>query len=196
MSLALIIALLLFVYLLVPTYERPRVLPGLVSEDERKYIMEKARPDLRPSTVAQDRVLDTKNRVSETAWLDNNDPVISEVVSRCMKHVDRPVRNCENLQVLRYGEGGFYNFHHDSLGGNNQRMYTFIVCLNDDFEGGETKFPNINKSYRLRAGDVLLFDCLNNYEFKDFRAIHGGLPVTSGEKWICNLWVHKYEYTP
>jgi prolyl 4-hydroxylase len=75
-------------------------------------------------------------------------------------------------------------------------MYTFIVCLNDDFEGGETKFPNINKSYRLRAGDVLLFDCLNNYEFKDFRAIHGGLPVTSGEKWICNLWVHKYEYTP
>jgi len=196
MSLALIIALLLFVYLLVPTYERPRVLPGLVSEDERKYIMEKARPDLRPSTVAQDRVLDTKNRVSETAWLDNNDPVISEVVARCMKHVDRPVRNCENLQVLRYGEGGFYNFHHDSLGGKNQRMYTFIVCLNDDFEGGETKFPNINKSYRLRAGDVLLFDCLNNYEFKDFRAIHGGLPVTSGEKWICNLWVHKYEYTP
>jgi prolyl 4-hydroxylase len=172
------------------------MLRNVVSAKERKYIMDMARPKLKPSTVATEKVLDTKNRVSETAWLDNNDPVISEVIARCMKHVDRPVRNCESLQVLRYKEGGFYKFHQDSLGGKNQRMYTFIVALNDDFEGGETRFPNIDTSYKLNAGDVLLFDCLNNYEYKDYRALHGGLPVTGGEKWICNLWVHKREYKP
>jgi prolyl 4-hydroxylase len=25
-------------------------------------------------------------------------------------------------------------------------------------------------------------------------ALHGGQPVKSGEKWVCNLWVHKYPY--
>ena len=23
-------------------------------------------------------------------------------------------------------------------------------------------------------------------------ALHGGEPVSKGEKWICNVWVHKY----
>lgn len=192
----LLIAILIFLYLLIPTYERPRILRNLITEEERQYIIDKARPQLKPSTVAANRVLDKKNRVSETAWLDNTDPVIHDVVSRCMKHVDRPVRNCENLQVLRYKENGFYKFHQDSLGGKNQRMYTFIMALNDDYDGGETRFPNIGKSYKLNAGDVLLFDCLNNYECKDYRAVHGGMPVDRGEKWICNLWVHKYEYVP
>jgi len=26
------------------------------------------------------------------------------------------------------------------------------------------------------------------------KAIHGGKPVISGEKWICNLWIHRYPY--
>jgi hypothetical protein len=26
------------------------------------------------------------------------------------------------------------------------------------------------------------------------KALHGGQPVKSGEKWICNLWVRKYPY--
>jgi len=192
----LLIALIVLIYLLIPTYERPRVIPNVLTEEERKYIMEKALPELKTSTVASERIVDKKNRVSETAWLDNNDPVIRGVIERCMKYVDRPIQNCENLQVLRYKEDGFYKFHHDSLGGPNPRMYTFIMALNDEYEGGETRFPNIDKSYRLKAGDVLLFDCLNNYECKDYRAIHGGLPVKGGRKWICNLWVHKYEYKP
>jgi hypothetical protein len=26
------------------------------------------------------------------------------------------------------------------------------------------------------------------------KALHGGLPVKSGEKWVCNLWVRQYPY--
>jgi len=50
-------------------------------------------------------------------------------------------------------------------------MYTFIIALNDEYEGGETVFPNIRKQYRLEKA-----------------------PVKSGEKWICNLWVRMYRY--
>ena len=73
-------------------------------------------------------------------------------------------------------------------------MYTFILALNDGYRGGETTFPNLNKSYKLNAGDVLFFDTLDNYNFITSKALHGGQPVKSGEKWVCNLWVHKYPY--
>src|SRR6056300_885504 len=119
--------------------------------------------------------------------------IIHEIANRCIQNTDRPLRNCEKLQVVRYGEGGHYHPHQDVLDGlENQRMYTFILALTDDYEGGETEFPNLQKSYRLRAGDALFFETLNNYEMKTPKALHGGKPVKSGEKWICNLWVRTH----
>ena len=70
-----------------------------------------------------------------------------------------------------------------------------FLALNDDYEGGETVFPKIKKAYKLNAGDALFFDTLDNYEFDTSKALHGGRPVKSGEKWICNLWVRKYPIT-
>ena len=43
-------------------------------------------------------------------------------------------------------------------------MYTFILALNDTYEGGETVFPNLGEEYKLGAGDALFFDTLDNYE--------------------------------
>jgi len=74
------------------------------------------------------------------------------------------------------------------------RVYTFILALNDGYNGGETVFPNINKTYKLKAGDALFFDTLDNYNLITSKALHGGKPVKSGDKWICNLWVRKYPY--
>jgi len=76
----------------------------------------------------------------------------------------------------------------------NKRMYTVILALNDDYEEGETEFPNIQKKYKLNKGDALFFHTLDNYGMINSKALHGGLPVKSGEKWICNVWVHKYPY--
>ena len=77
----------------------------------------------------------------------------------------------------------------------NPRLYTFILALNDEYDGGETSFPNLKSEYRLHAGDALFFDTLDNYELETSKALHGGKPVKSGEKWICNLWVRKYPYS-
>jgi predicted 2-oxoglutarate/Fe(II)-dependent dioxygenase YbiX len=114
---------------------------------------------------------------------------------RCLKHTDRPFQNCEKLQILRYKSGGYYKPHQDAFeNDSNMRLYTFILALNDDYEGGETVFPNLGKEYKLKAGDALFFDTLDNYECMTSKALHGGKPVKSGEKWICNLWVRKYPY--
>ena len=74
------------------------------------------------------------------------------------------------------------------------RIYTFILALNDGYDGGETEFPNLNKSYKLKAGDALFFDTLNNYDFLTSKSLHGGKTENHGNKWICNLWVRKHKY--
>jgi prolyl 4-hydroxylase len=193
----LVVAFILLVIYLIPTYVKPRIITDFITEDERQYIMKKAEKKLKTSTVSSDMTVDKETRDSETAWLELSDPVVRRVAERCVSLTDRPLVNCESLQVLRYKEGGRYKPHQDTFNDmeDNKRMYTVILALNDEYEGGETEFPNLGKEYKLKAGEALFFHTLDNYELMTSKALHGGKPVKSGEKWICNLWVHKYPYT-
>jgi predicted 2-oxoglutarate/Fe(II)-dependent dioxygenase YbiX len=190
----LLFLIVLLVYLL-PTYPKPVVIENFLSENERIHIKQEAKSKLHVSTVDKDRRVDEQIRKSETAWLSTEDPIIRSVVERCVSRTDRPIENCEQLQVLRYTEGGHYNPHQDVFyQDKNKRLYTFIIALNDEYEGGETAFPYLNEKYKLNAGDALFFHTLDNYGLDTTDALHGGQPVKSGEKWVCNLWVHKYPY--
>ena len=192
----LFISFLLIIWFFIPIYENPRVLKSVLSEDECKHIRDIASKKLQTSTVSMDRDTDESVRKSETAWLKaSEDPIVDKLIRKCVSMTDRPLRNCEDLQVLKYKPGGFYKPHQDCFKDDkNKRMYTFIIALNDEYEGGETEFPNINKRYRLEKGDVLFFNTLNNYECATKKALHGGTQVKSGEKWVCNLWIRKYKY--
>ena len=190
----LLFLIVLLVYLL-PTYPKPVVIENFLSENERIHIKQEAKSKLQASTVDKDRRVDEQIRKSETAWLSTEDPIVRRVVERCVSRTDRPIENCEQLQVLRYKEGGHYNPHQDVFyQDKNKRLYTFIIALNDEYEGGETAFPYLNEKYKLNAGDALFFHTLDNYGLDTSDALHGGQPVKSGEKWVCNLWVHKYPY--
>ena len=191
----LILFLIVLVVYMLPTYPRPVIIENFLSENERIHIKQRAESKLQVSTVAKDRKVDEKIRKSETAWLSTEDPIVKSVVERCISRTDRPIENCEQLQVLRYKEGGHYNPHQDVFyQDKNKRLYTFIIALNDEYEGGETAFPYLDEKYKLKAGDALFFHTLDNYGLDTTDALHGGQPVKSGEKWVCNLWVHKYPY--
>jgi predicted 2-oxoglutarate/Fe(II)-dependent dioxygenase YbiX len=190
----LLFLIVLLAYLL-PIYPKPVVIENFLSENERIHIKQEAKSKLHVSTVDKDRRVDEQIRKSETAWLSTEDPIVRRVVERCVSRTDRPIENCEQLQVLRYKEGGHYNPHQDVFyQDKNKRLYTFIIALNDEYEGGETAFPYLNEKYKLNAGDALFFHTLDNYGLDTTDALHGGQPVKSGEKWVCNLWVHKYPY--
>ena len=192
----LLIFIIVLIWYLIPVYQKPRVIPNFISDEEINHIKKEAESKFSISTVAANKTIDKTIRDSETAWLDLEDPVVNRVAERCVSLTDRPLKNCEKLQVLRYGSGGFYNPHQDTFSDTegNKRMYTIILALNDDYEEGETIFPNLRRKYKLRKGDALFFHTLDNYELMTSKALHGGLPVKSGEKWICNLWVHKHPY--
>ena len=190
----LVFIVLILIYML-PMYREPMVIKGLLTDEERAHIMKEAEGKFHTSTISQLEHVDETVRKSETAWLSTNDPIVNDVITRCIGYTDRPFKNCENLQVLKYKPGGYYKPHQDAFKNDkNMRMYTFILALNDDYEGGETVFPRLNKTYKLEKGDALFFDTLDNYEFMTSKALHGGNPVKSGEKWVCNLWVRKYPY--
>ncbi len=192
----LLVFIIILVFYMLPKYPTPRVFEKFISDDECDYIIQKVKKDMETSTVTTEKKVDESVRKSETAWLKNDDPIILDIVERCIKHTDRPLANCEQLQVLRYQPGGFYKPHQDAFENEkNMRMYTFILALNDDYKGGETIFPNLDKEYKLKKGDALFFDTLDNYELMTSKALHGGKPVKSGEKWICNLWIRKYPYS-
>ena len=192
----LLIFIILLVWYLIPTYQKPRVIHNFISDEEIEHIKKEAESKFSTSTIDENKTIDKNTRDSETAWLDLEDPVVNRVAQRCTSLTDRPLQNCEKLQVLRYGPGGFYKPHQDTFSDvkGNKRMYTIILALNDNYEGGETVFPNLRRQYKLKKGDALFFHTLDNYELMTSKALHGGTPVKSGEKWICNLWVHKYPY--
>jgi len=187
---------LVFLYFL-PRYNKPVVVRNVLTNEECERITNLATKKLQTSTVSKDRDIDKTIRKSETAWLArSDDPTVDKLVRKCVSMTDRPLGNCEDLQVLKYKPGGFYKPHQDTFkDDDNRRMYTFIIALNDDYEGGRTEFPNLNKEYKLKKGDALFFHTLNNYECITKKALHGGKPVESGEKWVCNLWIRKYDFS-
>lgn len=190
----------LVVYLL-PYYPEPVVYANYISDEEIEYLKEFFEKNNNgQSVIQQDGGPATDNlvRVSETAWLDTvGDKVARSLADRCLKLIDRPIQNCEALQIVKYKRGGFFKVHQDAITVpyvENQRMYTFMFCLNDDFKGGQTTFPVLNKTYKLKKGDMLFFNCLDNYGMLTEKSLHGGLTVRSNEKWIANLWVRTYPF--
>jgi len=76
---------------------------------------------------------------------------------------------------------------------HGHRYMTFIIYLNDGYEGGETDFPNKNIKIKPEKGKGVLFynTDINGNKLND--SLHAGLPVTKGIKWIANKWIHLYD---
>ena len=101
-------------------------------------------------------------------WINKSDHVYQKIIKKIQKIVNKDSSHFESLQVIWYKPGGYYNAHYDACGVNEyvcknyikkfgQRLYTFLICLDNRFTGGQTRFPNLNKSYKLNKGDALFF---------------------------------------
>lgn len=102
----------------------------------------------------------------------------------------------EPLTILRYQPGQQYHAHHDAHGATPEalRHWTALIWLNDDYEGGETDFPDVGVRVKGGVGDLLLFHNVLNGRLPDPRMIHAGLPVTKGVKWMASRWIRGRNY--
>jgi hypothetical protein len=106
----------------------------------------------------------------------------------------------EPVQVMHYSVGEEFRPHFDFLTEDNegwaaqmrrfgQRIATFLVFLNEDFEGGETEFPRAGISHRGGKGDALFWANVDPSGGPDRLTFHAGKPPTKGEKWILSQWI-------
>ena len=126
----------------------------------------------------------------------NCDVVVLLVRQRIAATIGVPVGALENSQVLHYEVGQQFAPHFDYLdpalpevAERGQRIVTFLVYLNDGFDGGETDFPRLGLRRKGGTGGALYFGNLDAAGAPDPRTLHAGLPPTRGEKWLFSQWV-------
>lgn len=83
----------------------------------------------------------------------------------------------ERFRYYRYTEGEYFNWHGDGSfvrSDGERSLFTAMIYLNDDFEGGTTDFWG-GRSIAPRRGMALLFE---------HRRLHRGAAVTRGSKYV------------
>lgn len=179
-----------------------------LSEEECDQLISSARNRLQVSEIyaGNSNIVDD-TRKSMQAWMKDDDNEVSLKIAKKTSEIAKlPSENSEDLQVVNYTDGGYFKPHYDACEGSEEfcklmnksagpRNITFLVYLNDNYEGGETHFPNLNKTVKPKKGKLLIFKSTDANGVIIRNSLHGGNPVTRGEKWICNKWYHfnKYE---
>jgi prolyl 4-hydroxylase len=182
--------------------DRPyaRMFEGLLTEQECGYLIAAA-GEFEPSMVydpAGQLVRDTiRTSDGATFHWDIEDPAI-HAINRRLAAASRTAYDAgEALQVLRYAPGQQYRPHFDWVGSApNQRLWTALVYLNDDYEGGATAFVRTDIEVRGKTGDVLLFSNARPDGHGDDLAEHAGMPVTSGTKYLATRWIRERRWIP
>jgi prolyl 4-hydroxylase len=169
----------------------------LFSPAECDFLIDVALPRLGPSVVvdpATGQQVPNPVRTSESAAfpLAVESPAIHALCRRMASASGTDVAQGEPLQVLRYSPGQQYKPHFDAIErADNQRILTFLVYLNDDFEAGETQFLASGLKVKGRKGDGLLFRNADSSGRPDVNSQHAGLPPTKGVKLLASRWIRQ-----
>lgn len=111
-----------------------------------------------------------------------------------------PMTQMEATAILNYKPGEEISEHFDfvdpdlpgyaqEIAANGQRIITFLIYLNDEYDGGETSFPKLGLEHKGRTGEGLYFVNALPDGAPDLRTLHAGRPPSSGEKWIVSQFI-------
>jgi predicted 2-oxoglutarate/Fe(II)-dependent dioxygenase YbiX len=105
------------------------------------------------------------------------DALIKPLVA-CYWNVD--LRDHDGSQIVRYGVGGHYGPHDDVGDTCRERQFSVVCYLNDEFQGGGTRFPDLSCTIVPRRGKAIVFPA---------RYLHSAARVDRGEKYVAVSWV-------
>ncbi len=138
-----------------------------------------------PITTARGQVMNTSVRNNRRVMIDSHEraerlwkrlaPAFAVRASSSIA----PLGINERIRFYRYDPGQRFRPHLDGAfhreGTGERSLYTFMVYLNDDFEGGETRFYEHGHVVVPETGMALLFI---------HRQLHEGCTVTKGTKYV------------
>ncbi|HEX5049318.1 MAG TPA: 2OG-Fe(II) oxygenase [Gammaproteobacteria bacterium] len=122
------------------------------------------------------------------------------VQARMAAGCGQPARHMEAPTVLHYAVGETIEDHYDfidpahpgyaeEIRRSGNRVITFLVYLNEGYEGGDTVFPKLGVEHAGRRGEGLFFVNTGRDSQADLRTLHSGRPPTRGEKWVFSQFV-------
>jgi prolyl 4-hydroxylase len=174
---------------------------GFASTAECSYLVHISEPAFQPATVGhvsggaqqhnqQVRTCD----VAAFPWIAED--LVIQAFNRRIAAASETSAECgEPLQILRYRPGQEFKPHRDCLPpGQNQRVMTMLVYLNDAYEGGETEFLKTGFKIKGSPGDAILFRNADESGNPDPDSLHAGLPVTFGVKLLASRWIRQHPF--
>jgi len=178
------------------------LLEGLLDREECEHVAGLAEDKLGDGKVGGSKGFSSKTRTSKVAFLSRDlSPeleAIHEKFADALNVSDAELRaSAEHLQVVRYKKSQEYSSHYDYEGSTDlNRLATLLVYLEPADDGGGTSFPrafgNRGLEVRPKQGDAILFYSQLPDGNLDELSLHAGLPVHSGVKRVCNLWMHSH----
>jgi len=195
-------------------FARPRiiVIERFATADECQWLIGRAAGGglqrakvYRSSPTAQ--VAETRTNREMSLTIFNADVVLSLIRDRIAAAAGAPLSHFEVAKLLHYSPGEQFALHADfieaktpelarDLAARGQRAATFLIYLNDGYEGGATQFPRLSWQYRGGRGDALLFSNVDPNGAPDYDTLHAGMPPTAGEKWVLSQWVRARPFAP
>ena len=188
------------------TLKHPRVvvLGGFLSDDECSALMALAEPRLSRSETVDNATGGSEVNVARTSdgmfFQRGEHELIGRIEQRIALLLRWPLVNGEGLQILRYRPGAEYRPHHDYfdpahsgtpriLQRGGQRVGTLVMYLNTPDAGGATTFPDVGLEVAPVRGNAVFFSYTRAHP--STQTLHGGAPVTAGEKWVATKWLRQ-----
>lgn len=184
---------------------RIRVFERFATTTECEWLVESARGGLRRALVYRKdgeghHAAESRTNTEADFTFDNASVLLALLRDRIAAASDQPIAHFEVAKLLHYDPGQQFALHGDfqetttpalaaEVKRHGQRVATFLIYLNDDYEGGETDFPRAGFRYRGARGDALLFFNVDAAGRPDFNSVHAGQPTTRGEKWVFSQWI-------
>ena len=174
-------------------------IPNFISHEECDEIIKLIDANHTRSSVVvggTDRSDVTDHRTSSTSNLDTNNIIVQSVHKKIAETLNLPITKGESLQGQLYEEGQYFKPHNDYFSGpaydmhclaSGNRTHTLMIYLNDDFEGGDTNFPNKQVSVKAEKGKALWWENMKDGKVLE-DTLHEGTPLVKGNKYIITSW--------
>jgi hypothetical protein len=77
------------------------------------------------------------------------------------------------MGINKYDEGSFMGSHVDFNEDNYYLAYTIVVYLNDDYEGGELYFNDLDIKIKPQAGSIIMYPSSAPYSHQSLKVLKG-----------------------
>jgi hypothetical protein len=179
--------------------------PAFVSARVCDWLVERARGKLERARVydafkQMDYVDESRTNSSAIFHGMDADLVHLMVQTRIAAACGQPVTHMEASTVLHYAVGETIGNHYDfvdpshpsyaeEIRRSGNRVVTFLIYLNADYEGGATVFPRLDVRHFGELGEGMFFVNTLPDGSANVQTLHSGHPPTRGEKWVFSQFV-------